>query len=189
MSKSERLLFPKNFKYVVYAMLVMCAVLLVETLLGLPIGRLGIVPHSTAHLTGIISAPFVHGNWPHLIGNLLGLTISGYIASRLPRFKRATVFIFLTTGLLVWLFASHANHIGASGIVMGYYGLLLGSAVFHRNVIGILSFVALIVATYYANINFFATLFDFSANTSSASHIFGFISGLAAAYLTKSPLK
>ncbi|MEK0157868.1 rhomboid family intramembrane serine protease [Pseudoalteromonas piscicida] len=184
MSKRARV-FPPNFKLILYAMAVMCLVQVLGGIFGLPVYRFGIVPHNVHHLSGVLTAPFVHGSWGHLLSNLLGLSISGYLAARLPRFKRATLFIVIATGLLVWLFAGHANHIGASGIVMGYFGLLLGAALFNRDVLGIVSFIALLVLTYYANISFLATLFDFSAQTSSSSHIFGFLSGLCGAYLTK----
>ncbi|MEJ6476061.1 rhomboid family intramembrane serine protease [Pseudoalteromonas piscicida] len=184
MSK-RALVFPPNFKLVLYAMAIMCLIQVLGGIFGLPMYRFGIVPHSVQHLSGVLTAPFVHGSWGHLTSNLLGLSISGYLASRLPKFKRATCFIVIVTGLLVWLFAGAANHIGASGIVMGYFGLLLGAALFNRNVLGIVSFIALLVLTYYANISFLATLFDFSAQTSSSSHIFGFLSGICAAYITK----
>ncbi|RRS08559.1 rhomboid family intramembrane serine protease [Pseudoalteromonas sp. J010] len=179
------LVFPPNFKLVLYAMAVMCVVQVLGGLFGFPVYRFGIVPHDIHHLSSVFTAPFVHGSWGHLMSNLLGLSISGYLAARLPKFKRSTFFIVVATGLLVWLFAGNANHIGASGIVMGYFGLLLGAALFNRDILGIVSFVALLVLTYYANISFLATLFDFSAQTSSSSHIFGFLSGLLAAYITK----
>ncbi|MCF2908159.1 rhomboid family intramembrane serine protease [Pseudoalteromonas sp. DL2-H2.2] len=188
MSK-RALVFPANFKLVLYAMAVMVVVQLLGSVIGLPVGRLGIIPHNEYYLSGIITAPFVHGSWGHLMSNLIGLTISGYLAARLPKFKRATLLILVATGLLVWLFAGSGNHIGVSGLVMGYFGLLLGAALFNRDVLGIVSFIALLIFTYYANISFLATLFDFSAQTSSSSHIFGFISGLGAAYLTKTSRK
>ncbi|AZZ98623.1 rhomboid family intramembrane serine protease [Pseudoalteromonas sp. R3] len=186
---TRALVFPPNFKLVLYAMAVMVLVQLLGSLVGLPVGRFGIIPHNEYYLSGIITAPFVHGSWGHLISNLLGLAISGYLAARMPKFKRASVLIIVATGALVWLFAGSGNHIGASGLVMGYFGLLLGAALFNRNVLAVLSFIALLVLTYYANISFLATLFDFSAQTSSSSHIFGFISGLGAAYLTRASRK
>lgn len=184
MSK-RALVLPPNFMWVVYAMILMILIHLLGSVFGLPVGRFGVIPLSINHLSGVFTAPFIHGSWGHLASNLLGLSISGYLAARLPNFKRATLFIVISTGSLVWLFAGSGNHIGASGVVMGYFGLLLGAAVFNRNVLGIVSFIALLILTYYANISFLATLFDFSAQTSSSSHIFGFISGLSVAYFTK----
>ncbi|KKE83278.1 hypothetical protein N481_12915 [Pseudoalteromonas luteoviolacea S4047-1] len=163
----------------------MIALMLFDTF-GLPVDRLGLIPHSQRHLTGIVTAPFVHDSWSHLGGNLVGLLICGYLASRLPNFKTASVSIILLTGIFVWLFAARGNHIGASGVVMGYYGLLVGVALFQRNLLSVLSLLVLALATYYANINFIGTLFDFSDNVSSESHLFGFISGVLVAFLQRS---
>ncbi|MDK1290024.1 rhomboid family intramembrane serine protease [Pseudoalteromonas umbrosa] len=178
-------LFPNNFKYVLYASLAM-TVLMLASSFGVPIDRLGIIPLSKYHITGIVTAPFVHDSWSHLGGNLVGLIICGYLASRLPNFKTASMAIITLTGMLVWLFAGSGNHIGASGIVMGYYGFLIGVAVFQRNLLSVISLILLAVATYYANINLLGTLFNFSENISSESHLFGFASGGVTAYLLRS---
>ncbi|WP_235423385.1 rhomboid family intramembrane serine protease [Pseudoalteromonas luteoviolacea] len=159
--------------------------MLIDTI-GLSVDRLGIIPHSQHHLIGIVTAPFVHDSWSHLGGNLIGLLICGYLASRLPNFKTASLGIILLTGLFVWLFAAGGNHIGASGVVMGYYGYLAGVALFQRNLLSVLSLLALALATYYANINFIGTLFDFSDNVSSESHIFGFVSGVLVSFILRS---
>ncbi|KZN50329.1 hypothetical protein N476_02235 [Pseudoalteromonas luteoviolacea H33] len=152
---------------------------------GVPVEKLGIIPLSQNHITGIVTAPFVHDSWSHLGGNLVGLMICGYLASRLPGFKTASTAIISLTGILVWLFAGSGNHIGASGVVMGYYGFLIGYAVFKRNLLSVISLILLAAATYYANINLLATLFDFSENISSESHLFGFASGVLTAYFLR----
>ncbi|MCF2860081.1 rhomboid family intramembrane serine protease [Pseudoalteromonas sp. SMS1] len=181
------MLIPRNFVLLIYASVMMILVMILD-LAGVPVKSFGIVPLSEVHLIGIFTAPFIHDGWSHLSGNLIGLIISGYLMSQQSCFKRATVLIVILTGMAVWLFAGGGNHIGASGVVMGYYGCLLGIAIFRRNLIGVVSFTALVVLTYYANINFFATLLDFSEQTSSEGHWFGFFSGLCVSYLfRKSP--
>ncbi|MCF6442527.1 rhomboid family intramembrane serine protease [Pseudoalteromonas luteoviolacea] len=180
----SKLLFPNNFKYVLYASLVMVILMFVDSL-GLPVDKLGIIPLNQYRLTGILTAPFVHDSWSHLSGNLVGLFICSYLASRLPKFETASLSIMLLTGLFVWLFAGSGNHIGASGIVMGYYGFLIGLAFFQRNLLSVISLALLAAATYYANINFLGTLFDFSENISSESHLFGFLSGVFTAYFLR----
>ncbi|NOU49637.1 rhomboid family intramembrane serine protease [Pseudoalteromonas sp. JBTF-M23] len=172
-----------NFRWVLIMLALMWLLHIIGLVIPIPSHVLGLVPQSKSHLLGIITYPFLHSDWQHLIGNTLGLLISGYLASQLPCFKRSTAFIFLLTGALVWLFASYANHIGASGIVMGYFGFIMGSAVFRRNILSFLLAAALLVITHYFQINLFGTLFSFDATTSVSSHLFGFISGCIAAYL------
>ncbi|BBN82068.1 rhomboid family intramembrane serine protease [Pseudoalteromonas sp. A25] len=172
-----------NFKFVTAMLAVMWLVHIFTSVTSIPLTQFGLVPLSQSRLYGIITYPFIHSDWQHLIGNTLGLLISGFLASQLTYFKRATAVIFVLTGLLVWLFASYANHIGASGIVMGYFGFIMGSAVFRRNIVSFVIAAALLAITHYFQINLFGTLFSFDATTSVSSHLFGFISGVIAAYL------
>ncbi|KZN33742.1 hypothetical protein N480_23485 [Pseudoalteromonas luteoviolacea S2607] len=175
---------PSNLSLILYASAIMILVVLLD-LIGVPLNAFGIIPQNELHLIGIFTSPFIHNGWSHLSGNLIGLAISGYLMSKQACFKRATLGIAVSTGLCVWLFAGDGNHIGASGIIMGYYGYLIGMALFQRNLIGFVYLAALIALTYYANIRFFATLFDFSEQTSSSGHLFGFASGLGFSYLLK----
>jgi membrane associated rhomboid family serine protease len=96
----------------------------------------GIVPRNVGHLYGILTAPFLHASFGHLIGNtipfvLLGLMIALAGAGRLAA---VTVIVALVSGLGTWLTApAHSVTVGASGIVLGYATYLLSRGVFNRN--------------------------------------------------------
>ena len=183
--KKRTKLFPYNFKLLLLAILLMYIIMVAASFYPPIISNFGLVPQLSERLYGIFTAPFVHASWGHLTGNTIGLFISGYLASLQTGFRRVTVFIMIVTGSLVWVFGEYGNHIGASGIVMGYYGFLFGTAVFNRNLVGAISFTMLVAVTYYMDFAFLATLLDFSSQTSSSNHIFGFISGLLGAYIFK----
>ena len=190
MSEKKRTkLFPYNFRLLLLAMLLMHVLMVVASFYPSIISHLGLVPLTPERFYGVVTAPFIHASWSHLTGNTISLLISGYLASLQNGFKRVTVFIMVVTGCLVWVFGEYGNHIGASGIVMGYYGFLFGTAVFNRNLVGAISFTVLVAVTYYMDFAFLATLLDFSAQTSSSNHIFGFISGLLGAYIFRRKVK
>jgi membrane associated rhomboid family serine protease len=90
-------------------------------LLGWPIDDLGIVPRHAAGLVGILTAPFAHASFEHLMSNTLPLgvlaTLTLYVYPRATRL--ALPAIWLLSGLGVWLFARDSAHVGASGIVHG----------------------------------------------------------------------
>ncbi|HEU4665798.1 MAG TPA: rhomboid family intramembrane serine protease [Dokdonella sp.] len=90
-------------------------------LLGWPIDDLGIVPRRAAGLVGILTAPFAHASFEHLMSNTLPLgvlaTLTLYVYPRATRL--ALPAIWLLSGLGVWLFARDSVHVGASGIVHG----------------------------------------------------------------------
>lgn len=95
----------------------------------------GLVPRHVEALPGILFAPWLHGGWAHLLSNLGGLLILGWLVLLRSRrdFLRASAFIILGSGALVWCFGRTGLHIGASGWLFGFWGLLLARAWFDRS--------------------------------------------------------
>jgi membrane associated rhomboid family serine protease len=100
-------------------------------------GRLaehGIIPRHLAGLTGIIWAPFLHASFQHLAANTVPLLVLGAIicARGQGEFAIVTTGGILLGGILTWLFARSASHIGASGLIFCYFGYLASLAWFKR---------------------------------------------------------
>lgn len=101
-----------------------------QTLPGVQLARLGILPRDGLGALGILTAPLIHGSWGHLLANASSLWVLGVIT--LYGFPRATrtalVLIWLVGGLGVWLFAREALHIGASGLTHGlmFFAVVIG---------------------------------------------------------------
>ncbi len=97
--------------------------------------RNGIVPRTTSGLDGILWAPFLHSDWRHIFSNTAPfLFLSALVAIRGFRYwLTVTMVAYLMGGALTWGFAGAGNHIGASGVVFGYLGALLGAALFERS--------------------------------------------------------
>jgi len=134
-------------------------------------------PREVGSLYGVITIHFLHNGLGHLLANTVPLLFLGFFVSALDRMRQVTLLIMLLTGLLVWLFARDAIHVGASGLVMGYWGYLVSNAFFHRSLKNIL--IAVVTLLIYSGAVF--TLFDFRASTSFEAHIFGFLSGIISA--------
>lgn len=140
----------------------------------------GICPRQIDSLWGIIAAPFLHGNLGHLLNNLLGLIIfsSLLFIHSLKRYLWSSVFIIVLTGLLVWLFARNALHIGASGWIFGLWSLCIATAWYDRKFINIL--IALLVVFLYGGMLFGVLPND--PRISFESHFFGAIAGVVCAF-------
>lgn len=143
----------------------------------------GIEPHHAGGLKGVLFAPFLHGNFPHLIGNSFAFVCLGgliLISGRVPFL--ATFFLsMLAAGLGTWFFASPGtSHIGASGIVFGFLGFLLFRGWFHRRIWWITLAVVALLA-YYPML---AMLVNQDAGISWHGHFFGFVGGVVAARLS-----
>ena len=140
---------------------------------------LGIHPRDVHGLIGILTAPFVHASFAHLMSNTLPLGFLAAVALyAYPRAIRyALPFIWIFSGLGVWLFARPSAHVGISGIVHGlmFFVFLLG--VFRRDRLGVA--IALIVFFLYGGM--VMTVLPRDPQISFEYHLFGAVAGLIAA--------
>jgi membrane associated rhomboid family serine protease len=96
---------------------------------------MGILPRDGFGLLGIITAPLIHGDFSHLISNTFPIIVLGWIIFFF--YPKVSVFLFtfvyILTGLLVWLLARQVYHIGASGLVYGFVSFLFFSGIFRKD--------------------------------------------------------
>ena len=141
---------------------------------------LGIYPRETEGLLGIFTAPFVHGDWNHLINNSIPMLILG--ASVIYFYKEVAwkilLYSFLITGVWVWVGARPSWHIGASGVVYALASFLFTSGLIRRN--KHLLTVSLIVVFLYGSMIW--GVLPIKHNVSWESHLFGGIAGVVLAY-------
>ena len=98
-------------------------------------GAFGLVPRSLGHLPGVLTMPLLHQDFAHLIANSVPLAVLGALLALqgATYLRRALLVVVVLGGLLLWLFGRQGVHIGASGLVFGLFGLLLGRAWFTRS--------------------------------------------------------
>lgn len=157
---------------------------IIHWLLGSPLNILGIYPRHIFGLLGIVFSPILHKNFSHLFFNSIPLFALGLaiLARGVPIFLKVTGMVVVLGGFGVWLFARRAMHIGASGLVSGYFGYILATAYFEPSFTAIL--LALVVAYYFGSI--FLGIFPQEDKISWESHLFGFLGGVASAFLSMS---
>lgn len=146
--------------------------------------RNGVRPRRTDGLDGILWMPFLHSDWRHLVSNTFPFVILGSLVGiRGTRYWVATlVIIGIVGGALTWMFAGGGNHIGASGLVFGLFGSLMGAAVFERRIaLGATALVAIIL--YGGIIQGLAP----QPGISWEGHAFGAVGGIVAAKLLAGP--
>lgn len=142
----------------------------------------GIRPHTISGLRGILFAPFLHGGLGHLIANTIPFLILGWFVMLrdLSDFFVVTAITMLISGLGVWVFGSpYTVHIGASGLIFGYFGFLLLRGYFERSVLSII--ISLTVGLLYGGMIWGVLPSQFGI--SWQGHLFGFIGGGLAARL------
>ncbi|MEO8804178.1 MAG: rhomboid family intramembrane serine protease [Rudaea sp.] len=148
-------------------------------LLGWDMSNLGIRPRELDGLIGILTAPFVHASFAHLMSNTLPLGILA--ALTLYAYPRATryalPFIWIASGLGVWLWARPSIHVGISGIAHGLMFFLFFMGLMRRDRLAIA--IALMVFFLYGGM--VLTVLPRDPKISFEYHLFGALSGVIAA--------
>ncbi|MGC9668062.1 rhomboid family intramembrane serine protease [Planosporangium sp. 12N6] len=143
----------------------------------------GIQPHALQGLDGVVLAPFLHASFEHVTANSVPLILLGtfVLASGTRRFLAATVFIAIASGLGVWLVGDPRTVIvGASGVIFGYFGLLVVRGVVERSWWNVA--VALLIALLYGW-QLVGVLPVVESNISWQGHLCGLVAGMVAAVL------
>ena len=149
---------------------------IVNFLLGHRLTTFGVLPRSSSGLTGIFLSPFIHAGFWHTVSNTVPLLILGSLTltADKARFWITTFTIILLSGTFVWLFARNSYHVGASGLVFGYFGALITRAIIERSLKSIL--MAMITITLYGGLLW--GILPLRSYISFEGHFFGLIAGI-----------
>jgi len=141
----------------------------------------GIRSRDFADLPDIFSAPFLHANLDHIAANTLPFAILGLVAAvrGVGKFLLMNLIVIIVGGLGVWFTGpSNAETLGASILVFGYFGYIVGRGVFERRIAD--TAIAIVVGVFYWSILY--GLVPTDQQISWQGHLFGLIGGLLASY-------
>lgn len=144
----------------------------------------GLLPRHPEGLDGILGMPMLHGSFNHLISNTPPLLVMGCLLVSTATRALVTVnsVIVGVGGVLVWLFGSFAIHVGASGLVFGWFGFLVTRGLVDRSPITLGA--ALLVGAIYGSILW--GVLPGQPGVSWEAHLFGTIAGAIAAMVVRS---
>jgi membrane associated rhomboid family serine protease len=149
---------------------------------GLHLDHDGIYPRNIGHLWGILTSPFLHLTWSHLIDNTVPFLFMGLIIALrgAVRLAGVTAIVILVGGLGTWLIApSGTVTVGASGVVFGYATYLLAIGLFNRSLLEIA--VGLVVGVVWGGALLSSVVPH--QGVSWQAHVCGAVGGVVAAYL------
>ena len=140
----------------------------------------GIHPRDADGLAEILSAPFLHAGFGHLVSNTVPFLAMGAAIALggLVRVGLVTLIVAVVSGLGTWLIAaSNSVHLGASGVVFGYATYLVSRGLFSRR-LSELAVGVVVVAIW--GIGLLQGLLP-QERISWQAHLFGAIGGVVAA--------
>jgi membrane associated rhomboid family serine protease len=166
-----------------FLVLALWAVKMYEWLYECRISDYGLFPRTLSGLRGIITMPFLHGDFEHLISNSIPLLvlITGlvYFYKRLA--LKVTIWIWLLSGFWLWLGGRPSFHIGASAVIYGLTVFLFFSGVFRKD--RRLMALSLLVVFLYGGLIW--GILPIVEEHSWEGHLFGSCAGLLMAIIYK----
>lgn len=166
---------------------IILAIKLLEVLLDVSFSRFGMLPRNVGRLVGIITYPFIHGDWKHVFNNSVALLVLGTMLFHFYRAValRSLFWMFLLSGIWLWLGGRPNYHIGASGMVYALFGFLFLSGILRRHLK--LMALSLLVVFLYGSLVW--GIFPMEEHISWEGHLFGMLAGMgvALAYRQRGP--
>ena len=146
----------------------------------------GIYPRNFDHVWSIVTAPFLHVSFTHLIDNTIPFVFMGVIIALrgARRLAAVTAIVIVIGGLGTWLIAPAGPvTVGASGVVFGYATYLFTRGVFDRSWVD--GLIGIVVAVVWGGALLASVVPH--AGVAWQGHLFGAVAGVLAAWLLARP--
>jgi len=153
----------------------------IEIYFGLNFVKFGVLPRKLTGLKGVLFSPFIHSGISHLFNNSIPLAV--LLSALMYFYQKVYLNILLIggvlTGLLTWIIAREAYHIGASGIVYLLFSFIFFSGIIKKQFQ--LVAVSLIVIFLYGSMIWY--VLPIKEGISWEGHLSGFVVGLVFALI------
>lgn len=153
-----------------------------QLILGGSLDTYGVRPWTSGGLLGMFAAPLLHAGFGHLMANTLPWLFLGFLTTTRKRsdFWVVVMASTLTAGVGTWLFGGLGTvHVGASGVVFGFLGFLMGRGFWERRFGTIL--LSVVVTALFGSMLWGMIPVLAGVGISWQGHLFGWIGGLLVA--------
>jgi membrane associated rhomboid family serine protease len=155
---------------------------LLDQLSGNQLDQFGIHAREVDGMPEILTAPFLHAGWDHLISNSLPFFVLGFLVllSGMARWLVSSLIIIVISGMAAWLLTPPNTIIlGASGLIFGWLTYLLARGIWSRRPAQVV--IAVLVLLVYGGLIW--GVFPGNTGISWQAHLGGAIGGVLAAWL------
>lgn len=145
----------------------------------------GLIPRAFGGLDGIALMPLLHGSVGHAASNSVPLLVLGglmTVTAQRDTVAASCVIVGLG-GIGVWVFGRDALHVGASGLVFGWFAFLVARGIVEKRLIPLIT--AIGVGLVYGSLVW--GVFPGQPGVSWEAHLFGALGGIVAAIALRSP--
>jgi membrane associated rhomboid family serine protease len=130
-------------------------------------------------LIGILTFPFIHADWKHLANNSSAILVLGSMLYFFYRdiASKTLLWVYLLSGVWLWVGGRANIHIGASGVVYALFGFLFVSGLLRKHLK--LMALSLLVVFMYGSLVW--GVFPVDKTISYEGHLFGLLAGIVVA--------
>ena len=152
-----------------------------EFVFDIDLVQFGIFPRKLSGLPGMLTYPFIHSDWKHLFNNSTALFILGTMLYYFYRevATKSLLWVYLISGVWLWIGGRANFHIGASGIVYALFGFLFVSGLLRKHLK--LMALSLLVIFLYGSLVW--GIFPVDQSISYEGHLFGLLAGVVVAFV------
>jgi membrane associated rhomboid family serine protease len=148
----------------------------------------GLIPRTLFGAIGIVTMPFLHADWGHLLSNTVPLfVLLVLLVGSKARSWETVVEIVLLGGVFLWVFGQKGTHVGASSLIFGLVTFLIVSGLLERRIIPLI--VALTVGFLYGGTLLSGVLPFGNLGISWDGHLCGAVAGALIAWFLTRPGK
>ena len=143
----------------------------------------GILPRTLSGLVGIPLSPFLHSSIMHLVINTGPMVILGglIILGNKKLFLELTFLIVILGGVMLWIIGRPSYHVGASGLVFGYFGYLVSKGIFKISILNL----AVSMGTLFVYGGLLWGLLPVFSHISWEGHLCGLVAGIGTAFIER----
>lgn len=165
----------------------MWIVFLFEITQGFNFNHFSIYPRQLSSLSGILASPFLHSDVSHITNNTLSFFVLMLIVRFFYQANYLKIFVLgvLLSGLLTWVIARPAYHLGMSGVIYVLASFIIAKSFFSKqyNLIAI----AFTVIFIYGSMIWY--VFPIDKNISWEGHLSGLISGIVLSFFFRNEIE
>jgi len=179
--------FQDEAKFIFGAVGFIWLIFLVDVLTPLSFIGWGLIPRDVTTLFGIVTMPFIHGGWAHIISNTVPLLVLLLLlAGSQARSIEVVTVIIVLGGILLWCFGRGGRyHVGASGVIYGLIAFLIVAGFLERRFVPLM--VAILTGFLFGTTLLSGILPMVGSMVSWDGHLAGAIAGAAIAFISVKP--
>jgi len=180
----------KELRLVVIYSLILTAlpwvVHIIKRMFSLQLNQFGLQPMEIRGLVGILTMPFLHSGWEHLISNTPALfaLLGGLFLFYERGAWRILGYLYIISGLLTWFMGRSATHIGASGLVYALAAFHFVSGIIKKERRQ-LAFALLVAFLYGGFVWAFFPMLYWGTSISWEGHLSGLLTGIMMAFYNR----